>query len=616
MREIDELEGRNTKRFFGAIVGFAVIAVGIGLLFKSKGIGEPEQDHRILIIEDQTQGFEHYSADLGFDAISGDLEGWQRELVEEDDSRELTELGLPDILEYADRYGFGYVVIENPQRFADEIGELELEDGAEIALGEARFAALSVGDFGDPHQLSVEPPASIELGPGPTMLRALFAQPRLSQALDPNAALSDIQAARLELDSAIKMIDQLARHEQRAAELLQELDATLGSFASPGLDDAEHAARMLHEPLAGATAYPLRDGRVVLRSDRVDFLVDTNELEMRSSAKFTMRVLPADASASSDASVACPELLEGGGARGSIKRIEPSADRDALFVVREGDGTLFEFDPAAGPCGLREVGLLELPQPDNGYVAVTRRAIAMRRTDEFGMLHIDVRAAAADQPPISIIVDAPEFGSASSLVWLDDRHLASLVDLAEDQQPALVILDLDRPDASLVLPLQPPQADGDAFGHELARVPGSDPALLLRWSVGNRYTLARLDFDRPWTELIGDGEQLPLGPEIIRWTSVVSVDSHMRGFDIDPLARAVAFTYEGDLGVDVGLAPLPLAGARAGGVRVILDDGYEHRDVGFRPQHDELLFRTRVRIEQPDASLLVLHAMPIQVSSR
>jgi hypothetical protein len=240
----------------------------------------------------------------------------------------------------------------------------------------------------------------------------------------------------------------------------------------------------------------------------------------------------------------------------------------------------------------------------------------MRRTDELGMLHVDVRAAAAaqDQPPISITVDAPEFGSASSLVWLDDRHLASLVDLAEDQQPALVILDLDRPDASLVLPLQPPQADGDVFGHELARIPGSAPALLLRSSVGNRYSLARLDFDRPWTELIGDGEQ-PLGPEIIRWTLVVSVDSHMRGFDIDPQARAVAFTYEGDLGVDVGLAPLPLAGGRAGGVRVILDDIYEHRDVGFRPQHDELLFRTRVRIEQPGASLLVLHAMPMRVSS-
>jgi hypothetical protein len=519
MREIDELEGRNTKRFFGAIVGFAVIAVGIGLLFRSKGIGEPEQDHRILIIEDQTQGFEHYAADLGFDAISGDLEGWQRELVEEDDSRELAELGLPDILEYADRYGFGYVVIENPQRFADEIAELELGDDADGALGETRFAALSVGDFADPHDLSVDPPSSIDLGAGPHMLRALFAQPRLSQVLDPNAALSDIQSARLELDSAIEMIDQLARHEQQAAELMRELQATLGSFVSPGHDDDEHRARLLHQPLEGATAYPLRDGRVVLRSDRLDFMVETTDLEMLTSAKFSMRVLPADASASPDASVACPEFLEGGGAWGSIMRIDPSADRDALFVVRQGDGTLFEHDPAAGPCGLREVGLLALPKPDNGYVAVTRRAIATREVDEFGMLHIDVRvAAAADQVPISITVDAPEFGSASSLVWLDDRHLASLVDLAENQQPALVIVDLDHTEASLVLPLQPPQADGDSFGHELARIPGNAPALLLRWSVGGRYSLARLDFDRPWTELIGDDEQPPPGPEIISWT--------------------------------------------------------------------------------------------------
>jgi hypothetical protein len=295
--------------------------------------------------------------------------------------------------------------------------------------------------------------------------------------------------------------------------------------------------------------------------------------------------------------------------------------------VREADGTLFEFDAAAGPCGLREVGVLAIPQPDNAYVAVTRRAIAMRQIDEFGIVHIDVRTAAADQPLISISVDAPEFRSTSSLVWLDDRHLASLVDmvdtvdiadtddLAERRRPALVIVDLDRPDAPLVLPLQPPQADGELVGHELARIPGSAPALLLRWSIGNRYTLARLDFDRPWTELISDGEQPPPGPEIISWTPVVSVDSHMRGFDIDPQARAVAFTYEGDLGVDVGLAPLPLAGGRPGEMQVILDDAYEHRDVGFRPQHDELLFRTRVRIEKPGASLLVLHAMPMQIPS-
>jgi hypothetical protein len=95
----------------------------------------------------------------------------------------------------------------------------------------------------------------------------------------------------------------------------------------------------------------------------------------------------------------------------------------------------------------------------------------------------------------------------------------------------------------------------------------------------------------------------------------VSVDSHMRGFDIDPQARAVAFTYEGDLGVDVGLAPLPSAGGQPGEMQVILADAHEHRDVGFRPQHDELLFRTRIRIEKPKASLLVLHAIASQIPS-
>lgn len=614
MREIDELEGRNTKRFIGALVGLALIAGTMALLFRSKGVGEPEQDHRILIIEDQTQGLEHYAAELGFDCVSGGLEAWQRELAKDDASRELTEFDLPDILEHADRYGFGYVAIENPQRFADQIAALELDEGAELELGEAEFAALSVGDFAGPHQLSVAPPSGVELGPGPRMLAALFAQPRLGQVLDPHAALSDIQAARLELDEAIDTIDQLARTERLAADVMHELEATLESFAQLGRADDEHRARLLHEPLAGATAYPLRDGRVVLRSDRLKFVADTGVLEFRSAAEFSMRVIPADASAGPDASVACPELLEGGGPRGSSGRIQSSADRDALFVLRDDDGILFEFDPAAGPCGLREVAVLSLPEVDSTYVAVNRRAIAMRQIGEFGMLHIHVRAAGVD--PISITVDTHEFRSTTSLVWLDDRHLASLVeifDLDEGSQPALVIVDLDHTDNPLVLPLQPSQADGEVVGHELARIPGSAPALLLRWSIGNRYSLTRLDFDRPWTELIADTEQPPLGPEIITWTPVVSVDSHMRGFDIDPEAQAVAFTFEGDLGVDVGLAPLPAAGGQAGNMQVLLDDAYEHRDVGFRPQHDELLFRTRIRIEEPGASLLVLHAIPTHV---
>jgi hypothetical protein len=597
MREIEELEGRNTKRFFAAIAGLAIVAVAIGLLFRSKGIGESEQDHRILIIEDQTRGFEDYVAELGFDAVSGGLEAWQAELAESDDSRPAIELGLVDILEYADLHGFGYVVIEAPQRFADEIAQLELDDGTDPELGETRYAVLSVGDFAEPHQLSVEPPVSaIEFRVGARMLRALFAQPRLAQVRDPNTAASDLQTARLKLDKAIDAMDAIERHERRATDKLHELEAELAGFATPGHDDDEHRARLLHAPLEGATAYPLRDGRVLLRSDRLRFMVDEDALELRSSPEVSIRVIPAGASTSTDASVACPELLDDGAERTTIDQMQLSAELDALFVVRGSEGTLFEFDPAAGPCGLREVGRLSTLEPKNTYVSVTRRAIAKRHLDEFGVLHIEVRDAGG-LPSASISIDAPEFQSASSLVWLDDRHIAVLVDLAPDQEPALVIVDLDDTDAPLVLPLQPPQANAEIHGHELARIPGSEPALLLRWSIEGRYTLSRLDFDRPWTE-------------IITWTSVVTVEGHMRGFDIEPQARAVAFTFEGDLGVDVGLTRLPAAGGQPGPLQVILDDVYEHRDVYFRPHHDELLFRTRIRMEQPEGTLLVVHAIP------
>jgi hypothetical protein len=587
MRELDELESNNTKRIVLALVGLVAIAAGIGFLFRSKGIGAPEEDQRILIIEDRTVGFEHFCADLGFEAIAGDFEAWQEELAEQDGSRSASEFGLPDMLEFADEHGYGYVVIEHPQRFADEIAQLEFDDeeGA-TSIGDSEFAVLSVGNFAGPHQLGVDPPAStVELDVGRRMLRTLFAHPRLSQTLDAGAAPSEIQAARLKLDKAIELIEQITTHEERAAAVLRDLETELASFGG---------ARLLHDPLAGTTAYSLRDGRVMMRSDHLQFTVDESGLGLESAPVFWLEAIPADVPASASARVGCPELLGGGGPRHSIMRMELSVERDAMFVLeRGGTGKMFAFDPAAGPCGLREVGTLSMPEPDNTYMAVTPRAIALRHVDEANLLHIDVHSL--DAAPISIALDTPGFDSSSSLVWIDERRLVNLVDLV-DGRPALVFIDLDHLDTPSVSAIQPPQQPDQFWTHELARIPGSDSAFVLRWSVNDTYHLSRLDFDPT---------------QAVVWTEVVEVGGHMRGFEIDPRGKTVAFTYEGGSGVDVVLAPLPEKGGAAGELRVILDDAHEHRDVGFRPQHDELLFRTRIRLERPEATLLTTHAIDL-----
>ena len=597
MRELDELESNNTKRIVFGLVGLVAIAAGIGLLFRSKGVGVHEEDHRILIVEDRTVGFARFTADLGFDSITGTFEAWQEEIAEQDDKKVAADLGLVDLLEFADLFGYGYVVIENPQRFADEIAALELDEDGATELGSSGYAVLSVGDFADPHQLAVEPPQSmVQFDLGQRLIRTLFAHPRLGQVLDAGAAPSDIQAARLKLDKAIRTFEQLATHEERAAEVVSGLETELASF---------NGARVLHEPLAGASAYALSDGRVILRSDRLHFTADESGLGLQSSAEFWLHAIPAGVPASADARVACPELLGGGGQRHMISRMELSVERDAMFVLeRGGTGTMFVFDAAAGPCGLREAGKLSFTEPDNTYMAVMRRGIAMRQIDDIEQLHIDVYLL--DESPRTISLDAPGFDSSSSLVWLDERRLVNLVDLA-DGQPALVIVDLDRSETPLLLPLQPPEVDGQFFAHELMRIPSSDRGLVLRWSVDDDYHLSRLDFDRPWAELIGDEAV----PPILAWTRVVDVEGHMRGFDIEAQGKSVAFTVHSGIGVDVALVPLPSAGGEAGELRALFKDAYEHREVGFRPQHGELLFRTRIRLERPEGSLLTTHAIDL-----
>ena len=64
--------------------------------------------------------------------------------------------------------------------------------------------------------------------------------------------------------------------------------------------------------------------------------------------------------------------------------------------------------------------------------------------------------------------------------------------------------------------------------------------------------------------------------------------------------------------VDVGLVPLPGPGAEPGPLRPLIDDALEHREVVFRPHHDELLFRTRLRLSLQGASVMAVQVLPVR----
>lgn len=662
MEEIDELERSNTKRFVFGIGALVLIGAAIAFAFRSKGIGAEEQDKKILVVHERNViGLDRYAADLGFDPTTGTFEAWQEQVAQRSDGKlSTTDVHLEHLLEFADRYGYGYVVLEHPQQFADELTALQIEQPAEFEA--ARFAVVSVGDFADPHVLSIEPiHEGLQIDFASHMLMALFAQPRLTEARDANTKSTDIQTVRLALDGALDAIDALERQIQRNTDVRTKAQAKLDGIAR--VDGKGHASS-LQAPFEEASVYALADGRLIVRSDGLNPVIHKNSLEWSSRSPHVMQAIAADAPARADARVACPEFddLRDGGV---VKSIKLSTERDTMFVLHYGDvGTLYELDASAGPCGLRSAGELSLTLRDNSYVAVGHGRVGVRDHQK-GTMSIRAYAPGAERPLLDLSLRDHSFSSASSLVWLDQQHLVALARPRDSGVWSLVFVDIEQPERPWVVPLVDQAAlELEVKAVELQRIPGAAPALLLRWQDDDDYVLSRLDFPMSWPELVdagieqaiaaeqaaaaelaalaaamlGEGEPAepiapaepkpvvepvggereaervegqPPSPLNPTWTTVVKVSRHMRGYDVDLAGRKVAYTMGADDKVDVAMVALPGPGASPSIPTMLVADETEHREVSFRPGHEELLFLTRLPLVDPKMTLTVAHALAL-----
>lgn len=615
MEEIEELESSNTKRILFALGGVIVVVAALVWFFSSKGKGQPEEDHKLLILDDAGLGLATFATNHGFEAISGGLEAWQRQVAEDDkvDVDGASDVDLAEILDYADHYGYGFVVVVDPGRF--DLGGLEIE-GPKSFAESTRFAVFSVGDFAHPHVVTTAP-EGFDAGPGATFLAALFEQPRLAEILDEDNKSNAAQTRRLQL------IDAVEAHERNLAQIarLETMRAEIAEQAASITTVDGQPARPLQAALEGATPVPMVDGRVLVRSSGGTLRLTNGKIRFRTIPGANYEAIPVGTPSSADARVACPEFL-GGHSTVRLARMEPSARGDALFVLdRYGEGGLFHHDPGAGPCGLALEGAFEIPDLAEAYFAV-RRGMVAARSVEGGELRLEVVEADGTRTRLPGV----EVESASSLIWLEGGWLAAL---ARDFDGSKIVLaHLDAPERVAVLPLaDPDDPEIDLSAREIQAIPGAK-ALVLRWNRGDQFLLSRLDLGAALAELAEPDDETepisdenadplaapprPLSPEAVTWTSVLSVDNHVRGFDVHRDGTLVALTVEGDLGVDVATVPLPGPGGSPGELRRIVDDTREHREVAFREPQGELLFRTRVRLDDLDATLLATHAIALQ----
>ncbi|EDM75676.1 hypothetical protein PPSIR1_15770 [Plesiocystis pacifica SIR-1] len=655
MKEMQELESSNRNKVIIGVLAAVGIAAGIYFAFGTSGTGEPEVAHRLMIVADRTVDLHAYTAELGFEAVGGSFEAWQDQIVEQEEGYDDPgEVDLQAMLAFADRFGYGFVVVEEPQRF--ELASLGLEFSTDAALGHqdpasipdrVRFGVISIGDFAGPHVLTTELSGrdvhegarDVEVGTGAKALRALFAQPELAPTLDAQSPSTATQTLRLKLLHAIEALEKNERLELKAAGFADREREQIEAIEVRG--SSQRAVPLVHA-LEGASVFPLADGRMLVRSTQARPKLRRDELAVEFAPLYTYSAIPAGAPAQVDARVPCPEFMGGGGPRRELARFEVSAAGDALFLLDDyGEGQLFAFDPSdpsLGACGLRSVAKYALSEHTDSYFSVHRRGVATRDVVD-GALVVDVVDPEGNTTRLGAGLQAD---NSSSLIWLDDegRRVGVLVDF-EDDTEALAVLDRQHPERVLLVPLADPgDPELNPWSREIQRIPGTDeaPAFVYRWYINEvDYALTRVDLGRPWAaieaELFGEespekagGDELPetaLAPttatvplETITWTPVLNQDSHIRGYAIHPRGDRVAMTVEGDLGVDVAVVPLPARGAEPGPRRLIIDDALEHREVAFRfgtgedPSADLLSFRTRLRLEVEGAYLFVAHAAP------
>ncbi len=464
----------------------ALGAAGWFFFLRKHGTGNAEDAAKILVVA-RTRGYSLVLADVGFEAHEGTFEAWEQKAKEEVPGLEST--GIESIMTLADRFGYGYVVFENPQ--ALDFSALDI-DGDPPAMPEhVKFAVLSAGDFAFPHVITTNPPPSEVLrGSSVVIVQALFGQERLAAALPENKAPS-IEAVQLRdrLRDAIEQLSRIPEAELMAEKIVGQVRRQLEEE-----ERAEPKPGLVGRPLESGSPFGLANGELltisrgfkVITRDAVRADLDLDDAE---------RLWLGAPGAEADARSTCEALAGGELSVHESPRYWVAQDGAAVLLQSLSAGLeLYTLDAKQPGCGFVAKGKVAAPSSGLGEPVPAGHGQVARsgRVGSQGVVSV-VTAGQDDEVMLGMLDDT----AIESVAWLSDRHLIAVGEAPEG--PSLYFFDTQSP--MRVLQLSGTVFENADAVHEVAvGKRGDRPVVLVTAGIVPR-KLFRLDLPADLTAL-------------------------------------------------------------------------------------------------------------------
>jgi len=604
--------GRGKLVVLGLVLVAALAAAGWSFL-KPGGTGNPEELHRVMVVS-PLSGRSIPLADSGFDAVEGSFAAWISKA--EDEVPDLEVDGVEAIMVVADRFGYAWVIFENPKDV--DFSGLEIEGGVPTMTETTRFAVVSAGDLAFPHRMTLNPePSKVVRDTTTIMMQALFAQDEMAEITAEGEALG-ISALQLRdrVSDAVERVGRVPTAERMAEKVVEQVVDLLS-----GPERTEPKPTLVGHELEVTKPIPLPNGQVLSIAQGFD-LVSRDGVRVELDLDKTEQFLVGAPGSSAADREACTALAGGSVSVRDSAKFWYAADGSALLIKTVSDGlNLWTLAADAPPCGFVHAGSVAPALPGLGDGAPVPQGVS-GRVARAGYVRgqgvVSVVRAGHDEDMVLGMLDGIRLSDPR---WIGDRFIVAI---ASSSPGGLVFFDVEQP--MLALGLSSLLFDGASDINEfaiggtpeapaLAVVAGDDVARLYALTPGSLQQL----FDNPPV----DAELAQLEPEAVRQEreglpTVVLMDTNAfdpklvtatggpRNVVVSGDGSKVAFRVRGDEvdAVEPGDSEVAVASMNppegGGGVRVMTLNALKDYTPRFTADGKHLTFRTRLDVPRTE----------------